>query len=44
MITLFTCTQDNCPNTGLEYRVEDAPALVVCGGCQTPLTGVKEDS
>jgi hypothetical protein len=42
MITLFSCTVTECPNKGVEYRVEDAPELVNCGGCQTSLTGVAE--
>ena len=33
MITLFTCTEPECPNLDIEYRVEDAPAVVTCGGC-----------
>jgi hypothetical protein len=42
MITLFTCTATECPNKDLEYRVEDAPAVVICGGCQARLTGKPE--
>jgi hypothetical protein len=42
MITLFTCKTTECPNKDVEYRVEDAPELVNCGGCQTPLTGTPE--
>ena len=44
MITLFTCNVPECPNQGVEYRVEDAPELVVCGGCQATLTGTPEAS
>jgi len=44
MITLFTCTAAECPNKDVEYRVEDAPELVTCGGCQAPLTGTQEAS
>jgi hypothetical protein len=39
MITLFTCTEADCPNKDIEYRVEDAPALVTCGGCGIKLEG-----
>jgi hypothetical protein len=40
MITLFTCTQDKCANKNIAYRVEDAPMVVVCGGCGITLNGV----
>lgn len=39
MITVYKCDADKCPNAGVEFRVEDAPELVVCGGCSTPLKG-----
>lgn len=42
MITLYTCNNKDCSNNGVTYRVEDAPALMVCGGCQTALTGEAE--
>lgn len=42
MITLHVCTAKDCPNEGVEYRVEDAPALVECGGCGAHLTPVEE--
>lgn len=42
MITLFTCTATECPNTGIEYRMEDANLTAECGGCHQTLIGTPE--
>lgn len=42
MITLFTCTVEDCVNKDIEYRFEDAPEIVTCGGCGIALTGKPE--
>jgi hypothetical protein len=33
----FVCETDECPNKGIEYAVENAPELVMCGGCKEML-------
>jgi hypothetical protein len=43
MITLFTCTAEDCANKDITYRVEDAPGLVTCGGCGVKLDGVPSE-
>jgi len=43
MITVFTCKVENCTNLDLAYRVEDAPEVVICGGCGITLEGNKAD-
>ncbi len=40
MITLVTCFEPGCPNEGVEYRMEDASPVVMCGGCKKDLVGV----
>jgi ribosomal protein S27E len=42
MITVFTCTADKCPNQNIEYKFEDAPKTVICGGCGTEIWGLDE--
>jgi hypothetical protein len=39
MITVFTCTVEDCVNANVTYQVEDAPELVTCGGCGIKLEG-----
>lgn len=42
MITLFICTDTECPNAGIEYRMEDANPTAMCGGCKKTLIGKPE--
>lgn len=42
MITLFTCNEPECPNVGIEYRMEDANPTAMCGGCKQDLIGTIE--
>lgn len=42
MITLFTCNAEDCANKGVQYRVEDAPETVYCGGCGEQIWGIDE--
>ena len=42
MITLFTCNKPECPNEGVEYRMEDANPIAMCGGCKVTLIGTPE--
>ena len=42
MITLFTCNEPECPNEGIEYRMEDANPIAMCGGCKQNLIGIIE--
>jgi hypothetical protein len=42
MITLFTCNEPECPNVGIEYRMEDANPIAMCGGCKQDLIGKPE--
>jgi len=42
MITLFTCNELECPNVGIEYRMEDANSVAMCGGCKQTLIGTIE--
>jgi len=43
MITVFTCSVGDCVNQGVTYQVEDAPSVVVCGGCGVELEGVSSE-
>ncbi len=42
MITLVICHKDGCPNKGIEYRMEDATPIIMCGGCKEDLIGTIE--
>ncbi len=42
MITQFVCVDDECPNKGIVYRMEDANPVAVCGGCKQDLIGKPE--
>ena len=42
MITLFTCTATDCPNTGIEYRMIECNPVAECGGCHQTLIGTIE--
>lgn len=42
MIILFTCNEPKCPNVGIEYRMEDANPIAMCGGCKQNLIGIIE--
>lgn len=33
MITIYICETKDCPNSGMDHRVEDAAPVVTCGGC-----------
>lgn len=44
MITVFICNEANCPNEGIVYRMEDANAVAMCGGCKAQLIGTPEES
>lgn len=43
MITIYMCTNQECDNVDVTYRFEDAPTVVMCGGCQTQLEGVPSE-
>jgi len=43
MITIYMCTNQECDNVEITYRVEDAPSVVVCGGCKVQLEGVPSE-
>jgi len=43
MITVFTCLVEDCVNQGVTYQVEDAPTVVMCGGCGLELEGVPSE-
>lgn len=42
MIFVFTCNNAECPNVGIEYRMEDANPTAMCGGCKQQLIGTPE--
>jgi len=42
MVTVFICNEANCPNEGIVYRMEDANATAMCGGCKQQLNGKQE--
>jgi hypothetical protein len=37
MVTV-TCTDNDCPNGGINYNVPGTPPFVECGGCHAMLT------
>jgi len=41
MVTV-TCTDNNCPNGGIDYNVIGSPAQVECGGCHVMLAPTDE--
>jgi len=41
MVTV-TCTDNTCPNGGIDYNVLGAPAFVECGGCHVMLVPTDE--
>lgn len=43
MITVYMCTNQECDNVDITYRVEDAPSVLFCGGCQTQLEGAPDE-
>lgn len=43
MTKLFICTQTDCPNNGVEYRLTDPMPITICGGCKKILEGVEID-
>jgi hypothetical protein len=43
MITIYMCTNQECDNVDITYRVEDAPTVVICGGCGVKLEGVPSE-
>lgn len=43
MITVFTCSVEDCANQGVNYQIEDAPNVVMCGGCGVELEGVPNE-
>lgn len=44
MIILFECSEDNCPNAGVVYRMDSETVTAMCGGCKEILTGTVEES
>ena len=44
MIIVFTCTAKDCPNEGIEYRMEQTNKKTMCGGCKATLTGTVEEN
>jgi hypothetical protein len=41
MVTV-TCTDNDCPNGGIDYNVLGSPAQVECGGCHVMLAPTDE--
>lgn len=39
MNTIFTCTQDNCPNKDIEFLFFGEVKTAECGGCHKKLKG-----
>lgn len=42
MITLFICNVEECANSGVLYRMENANPVAICGGCKAELIGTPE--
>lgn len=41
MTKLFICTQTDCPNNGVEYRLTDPMPITICGACKSVIDGVE---
>lgn len=37
MVTVFICTNNDCPNKDIEYRFDGVVTHAMCGGCHETL-------